>query len=728
MKKNNKRSLIISIITFILLFVCLLVVLPNQNYNKLILQKNTPEDFYLLSEKPIYKIDINQKIDSKNHILEPGSEKILDMNDFEFEINKYYYINIVGNDQSDKMRTFLGLYTYRNNNRIEDFFIGINSPYNIVKLTEEYDKLLLNLSYYGTGKISINKIEIYEINGFIEYSSSIGENINTNTIDFEAFNGLIGVNPPNLSDLAWKKIYDDLKDYIFIIDNRYDEVDFSDEIIWDDSLNDDRTYLLSLHGFRTFPTYKALYEKLQEPVILKNYYYLIEDWIDNNVYISTESNLAYNDMAIAFRIFNWLHFYDVANSYLTESQKNKIIDSLNYQVYLLRQPQLYTIGTNHGLYQDISYMIYHYYFVNKSHSREIEIAFKNIEFYFETVISPLGVHLEHSPSYHLMMVNTLKKSIPIFRKFNLKVKKLQQVLNDMSNYAMHILKPDGILPQIGDTERTQISPDFWDSDEYIYSASVCKEGSVPKENNVVFPDSGYAIFRDDWNKCENATYVLFYNHYSSYYHKHSDELGLWIFRDGDIIREAGRGGYQYTDPFTKYAYSSWGHNTLIVNNVGLVENRNIPNDYNYGGTYIKDYSINNPNDVWVLGVNERYKDVVHERQVNFQKNIQNVSVIDTINSNNKNDYTLLWHLSKDIKPILDGNKIKLYRKGTYIMDIDFISENDFSINIINAQKKPMILGWHFDNVSKPEGNSTIKIDFKGIKGIELITNFKFKYD
>lgn len=687
----------------------------------------TLNTLYNLSDYVVYEINVSENLNSNNHIFEPDTLEIAHINDLKLDLNKYYYVDIVGTNSSNEMRSSVEFYTYQDNKRTNFFSLGINSVYNVIKLDESYDKIKVLLSYYGKGKIKINKIIIYEVTKFNDkFVESKIHNIN-NKINFELLTGVMNFNVPLLNDETSAILIENLNEKKYYISKDYSEVDFNNGYVWDDSINDNRSYLLSLHGFRSFSTYAELFNRYNDPTILKNYYYFIEDWIDNNKYLSQEKYLAYNDMAVALRVYNWLYFYDLSKEYLTMNEKNKIINSLYYQMNLLKEDHFYSRGTNHGLYQDVSYLFFNNYFSELSNPQKEKITFKDIEKYFNIIISSDGVHLEHSPSYHIMMAELLKKILPVFETLGLNTSKLKKVYDNMGEFATHIVKPDGTLPQIGDTDRTKLSKDYWDNDEYKYATSSCKNGKIPLKENVVYSESGHAIFRDDWSKCNNATYILFYNQYSSYYHKHSDELGLWIYRDGDIIREAGKGGYQYADPFVKYAYSSWGHNTLIVNNTGLVEHKNIPNDYNYLGTYIDDYSIDNPNDVWVSGINDRYEDVFHKRTVRYEKVINLITVNDNIESNQKNDYTILWHLSSDIKSLIKDNKIMLYRDNINIMDISFFTDTKYTINIVNGHINPRILGWHFNKDLSPEANDTITVNFTDVKNVSISTIFEFKY-
>ena len=191
-----------------------------------------------------------------------------------------------------------------------------------------------------------------------------------------------------------------------------------------------------------------------------------------------------------------------------------------------------------------------------------------------------------------------------------------------------------------------------------------------------------------------------------------------------IITEAGANGYQYDDPYTKYAYSSWAHNTLIVNDKGLVEEKNIPNDYNYNGTYIDKYDINNPLNVSITGVTERYKNVKFERNVLYKKKKDMIIVKDIVSSNVDNKYTILWNLAVDLDvKMINNNKLEVYRNDKRVMAIVIKSSSKYDISLIKGQKEPRLLGWMVKQGSDPIPTYVIKIDFYCNKKIKLITRF-----
>lgn len=168
---------------------------------------------------------------------------------------------------------------------------------------------------------------------------------------------------------------------------------------------------------------------------------------------------------------------------------------------------------------------------------------------------------------------------------------------------------------------------------------------------------------------------------------------MWIYSKGtDIIVEAGPNGYDYHNAFTEYGYSSFAHNTLIVNDKGLPRH-----DSQYKKVYIESYQLDK-NKAKVRGVNERYKNVKHIRDIQYDKLNQMIEVNDTIQSSVRNNYKLLWHMAEGIEVELEkihnnAYKVYLFKNENKIATIEVTSESKIELNIVKGQKNPQYLGW-----------------------------------
>ncbi|MGP5265304.1 heparinase II/III domain-containing protein, partial [Glutamicibacter arilaitensis] len=177
--------------------------------------------------------------------------------------------------------------------------------------------------------------------------------------------------------------------------------------------------------------------------------------------------------------------------------------------------------------------------------------------------------MENSPTYHLMVARSLNQHVILLNRLQHRSEPvLRRLLSKAGKYAAHVVMPNGHFPPISDSNKGPIavSSAAFLGDEFEYSASGGKKGTKPLECSIVFPESGYAIYRSDWNS-KDSTYVLMQAAYNNNYHKHSDDLSLIIYGKGkEIITEPGPYSYNYKDPFSRYAYSQFAHNTIVVDN------------------------------------------------------------------------------------------------------------------------------------------------------------------
>lgn len=696
---------------YLLLFVCFFLFLIGVHTFTKKGYEMTKNDWYEFGEI-VGTYSVNDSFQFENTILNHSKELFYQIDQPVLELEQYYFVDLKAYQLStERNRVIVKMYTFKDGELLETFELGLNSNYNVVYLNEDYDQIKFELSVYGSTHINLQSIVVRPITSFKMVNC---DSYHFNSEKNSVFQGIVsGVRHENFKILSDEEVMERLEQGIYVEEYYGELIQYTidDLVDWENSSITSRQHLLQLSEFTATIYYIELHKRTSNPIIIDKYYEMIEAFIDHYPYVSQENGLIYNDLAVAGRVYSWLWFYDYAEPYLEKEQKDKLISSIVYQGNLLIESHFNAKGTNHGLYQDLVYLQFinvlcGEYDITGSRNRVVQ----NINEYFDSAVSENGVHLEHSPNYHILMMDSINQVLNIYHQLNIDSTILEVKEYKMNEFLSYITKPDGNIPELGDTN--------------ILLNPYQSKYSLNLDLNVVYPSEGYAIFRDSFDA--DGTYVLFYNAYHSYYHKHGDENGVWIYRDGDIIREAGRNGYDYTDPFTRYSYSYWGHNSLIVNNVAYLEEKNIPNDYNYSGTYIESYNIDNSDLVSVIGVNERYPNVVHKRTLEYDKRRDVVTVFDQVTSEENNQYSLLWQLGDSITPVIDGKSILLYRNDQYIMMIDIEADVDFDIQFVYGQEEPNILGWYSENTNNPKKTYTIKVDMEQKDNVSMTTKFIFQ--
>jgi hypothetical protein len=290
-------------------------------------------------------------------------------------------------------------------------------------------------------------------------------------------------------------------------------------------------------------------------------------------------------------------------------------------------------------------------------------------------------------------------------------KAFQAIYENTERYGTAILLPDGSMPSIGDTEpkkiKDSIYEDVYESLMYRYAVTAGLEGELPSESDTVFTESGYAVFRDDWSKKEAGTYVLFSAAYHTSYHKHSDDLSIYLYSDGEILTEAGPNGYNYKDEYTQYAYSSAAHNTLLVDGQGLPRI-----DGQYSKVYMDSFQIS-PEASEATGVNERFDDVRHERKVLYKKQEGCILIRDRMVSEEQHQYKLLWHLAPDLKVYAHDRIIECFRENKKVAEIEFTSDTSFTTRAVKGKELPEIQGWVFPEMETKRKATVIEVELIG---------------
>jgi len=520
------------------------------------------------------------------------------------------------------------------------------------------------------------------------------------------------------------------KDYLLAAENicnhglysipPYGLIQFQSMIDWQGDSSTKRGFSRLLHAHFFIKNLIEAFKYTNNSLYLSKGYEIIEDWIVKNTFRNAINPMAWHDETTARRLITWIAFFDEARKILTQEKLAFLFSHIKKHAELLGTDKFYSKNTNHGMFQDQALIVYSDYFSFLEGSKELKLlACSRLKEYFDVIFSKEGVHLEHSPYYHSLIANKLLSYSHYFQDLDDSFGDyLIEKYYRAAAFATYIIKPDGLLPQIGDTQSIKPGNQLWkDNPVYQYAKTQGRKGQPPEENDIVFPEAGYAIFRDSWAKKELSTYVMFTAAYHTNYHKHSDDLSLWIYaRGSDILVESGPDGYN-KDEFSNYCYSSFAHNVLIVDHKGLPRT-----DGKYFATKIVDYLLT-PDKPIVTGITERYKGIKHTRVIEYDKLNQIITVSDNISSSDEHTYQLLWHLAPKIEAIIDGkDHITLKKENTCIMNIEVKGDQELSISKVKGQLEPFMLGWYFRKFEEKEPIYTLVFECQG-KDVNICTDF-----
>ena len=174
-----------------------------------------------------------------------------------------------------------------------------------------------------------------------------------------------------------------------------------------------------------------------------------------------------------------------------------------------------------------------------------------------------GVHVENSPSYHHGMITNIHRSLSKV----LKISPHQAIQNHRSElaksipYLAWIIRPDGKVPPLGDSEEKTVSTNLGRkiSGDEVFSSH---------EGMRVFGE-GYAI----WKSTSKQYHLTLKSCHHGRFHRHDDDcsLALWV-RGENLLMDSGLLYYQEKDPDRIHVRSAKGHSGFEI--PGKKPNRN----------------------------------------------------------------------------------------------------------------------------------------------------------
>lgn len=483
------------------------------------------------------------------------------------------------------------------------------------------------------------------------------------------------------------------------------------------------------------PYYDADDEKIARKLID-----LLSTWREIVELPPTRIPMAYHDEATAQRAIALSCMLSDYGHAFSDEDVAMVQKILVESADLLADEEFHSQGTNHGMYQDLALIIV------SDHIPDgelfLNLAIERLNDYFTNAFTQDGIHNEQSPQYHCIVSNHLREYVDFLSLRDAgTAQHLREIFEKTEGYAMMAISPLGKFPPVSDTSNDLVISlgysHIYPSPEFQYAITQGVLGTVPEKNQYIAPNTGVAIYREDWRD-PNSVYLYFSSAYNSDYHKHSDELSLYLVHRGiEVLREAGPNGYEMKDPYTTYGFSSFGHNTLIVNDKGLprtdpeamtkvglkssitANEEGDPADLNTVSQSSVDFAVD--------GWNRRFEGVEHRRAVEFwraadEETPKKLTIRDTITSEETNDYQLLWHFGPDASADIINETVRIRdEKGSTIAELTVTSDANVEFSLVTGQSEPMIQGWYFPEMGVCEPAQTLILSFTN-NNVEIQTD------
>jgi hypothetical protein len=331
-------------------------------------------------------------------------------------------------------------------------------------------------------------------------------------------------------------------------------------------------------------------------------------------------------------------------------------------------------------------------------------------------VYPDGAEVELTTSYHQVSRSNfmqlaqlaLKNGFVLPDGYMDKMKK-QYLFN------LYMMDPKGILPPFNDASPTRTDRslreayEIWKDPEFLFGATLGKEGKKPPFDSYYFNWAGYYIMRSGWDYNDN---VLWFDAGPvGYGHEHEDMLNMYLYSDGKILlTEPGTYSYDLSE-WRRYALSTPGHNTILVDGKeqhrsDIKEARLASKPYNnpwvtsqvfdYGrGIYSSGYQENKYKKVQYMPkeyVGPKDTSITHTRHVVFLKPYYFVAV-DFLTGTGNHTYESHFHLEAPNARV-DKSTLAVHTLRTDSVQLGLYSMNpeNLDVKVVIGQENP-ILGW-----------------------------------
>ncbi len=498
---------------------------------------------------------------------------------------------------------------------------------------------------------------------------------------------------------------------------QFGDIPFKDGQVWRTEM--DRSRARFVHGFLFLADWPTHVTTSKDPRAAATFALsLTRQWQQFFPHAVDDTTMAYHDESTAQRLTFHLALLPAFEAHLDSEDLEWYRGFLDRTAELLKRDDFHAGVNNHGMFQDLALVNYAGLASWRPHpdrSELLGVGLARLKTYFLACFTDEGVHVENTPTYHVMVARFVREYVEVLEAVGHEDAPIfEALMRELSLYATHAVMPNGVFPPVSDTQQVSLvsaARSVFGDPAFTYAATQGRSGERPDRRVLVLPRSGYAIYRSAWGD-PDATYLFFQAAYNNGYHKHADENSFVLRSRGhDLISEAGPFGYNYKDPLTRYGYSQFAHNTLVVNGVSIPRAGDDQDEVTMVATSVSEDGFT------VTGRNGRLVDTVHERTLSVEEvdGAPQVDILDTIVRQNDDEaaYELLWNIGPELDVVAHGHGFELYDRGTKLMDATFWADVALAVSVRRGQRRPTYLGWRFPTFGQSEPADVVRVSFHG---------------
>lgn len=521
-------------------------------------------------------------------------------------------------------------------------------------------------------------------------------------------------------------------------------VDFSDWSNWEQDPLKNRSWQWRLNWLSFLSYLMAYHRSSGDNTVLSFASEAIQSWLD--AYLKSDTShpfeFIWHDHATALRAEQLIFFSYYCRIHAPEwaEQQSEFLEYIEYALEVhgqwLAKDSFYSEHTNHGLEQARVLLLLGTVFEGEQAKEWQQLAISRISSELAFSFTDEGVHKENSPAYHIFV---FKVFIGIIKDYPASVlgdlaEQFSQFSAKALSFITHILRPDGKLPPIGDTEQLPTSDAYRDMfghrpeyQYFLYALTQGKQGVPSPYLNRVYAKSGYAVFRDHWPAREHfhkAFHLVAKVGCSSRYHHQQDEGHISLYAGGeDWLIDSGLYNYINQDPIRKYMRGRAGHNVPLISHA----------------SYDKEFEHR----LTAWQVTESSEDVVepylnmqlnvlspieHQRRVDFNAQFKMVTVNDIVSANDQQlrAITLQWHFPKDKTITIDGHQVTVSSPTGNRLIISFKGASPDNLSVVKGRKDDRVFSCISYKANQVEDSQLLRVRFSERTDLQVTTQFAFE--
>lgn len=329
-------------------------------------------------------------------------------------------------------------------------------------------------------------------------------------------------------------------------------IDMKNPPIWSELKDLTRNIRYKMHSWVMLDTLLSADEQSKDNQFLDYAVNIAHDWIKNFILHQKKDEFAWYDMAVGQRATKLP--YMLYRLVQTEASIKTIFHFiLACEVHIVELSQKDRIAThsNHGLFQVAGLIalvrsLPWLKISKESYSLAIEVMKEMLDEHF----SNDGLHKEHSPEYHLFMINHLSSFLQ--SGWLEEIPELVELVSKVEDASHWMQTPKLEVIPLGDSKNSLLSLDRW----HAISSKL-------KIGLKVFPKGGLAI--ENIKSEKGKSQLVFSAQFHSRQHKHADDLTFLYHLNGQpLIVDTGTFTYQYDLPERIYCESTKAHNTIEI--------------------------------------------------------------------------------------------------------------------------------------------------------------------